>query len=195
MVARKHTDDQQDLETVLDLCRRMDRSAQSRLYHRYAPKVFGILYGMLGPNPDVEDLVQLAWVDLFRGLKSFEGRSSFETWMYRVVVNVAYRHLSKRKRFFQILEIFQREDIQDNAMTPYDHLQSKQEVQTLYRVLDQVSPKKRAVYVLFELEGKGGDEIAEIVGCTENTVWTRLFHARKEVTRKLHKHRLKKGAP
>jgi RNA polymerase sigma-70 factor (ECF subfamily) len=60
-------------------------------------------------------------------------------------------------------------------------LMRRRELTQIWRCLMRIKPKKRAVYILYEIEGREGAEIAELLGTSLNTVWSRLFHARKEL--------------
>src|SRR6185312_14550791 len=64
--------------------------------------------------------------------------------------------------------------------TPEGQLQQAQAQVQVAKILERMRPKKREVFALFEIEGLSGEEIARRVGCPVDTVWTRLFHARKE---------------
>jgi RNA polymerase sigma-70 factor (ECF subfamily) len=67
--------------------------------------------------------------------------------------------------------------------TPLAAFEQTEATRRLYALLDKLPEKQRAVFVLFELEGSSGEQIAEAVGCPVPTVWTRLFHARKTLAR------------
>jgi RNA polymerase sigma-70 factor (ECF subfamily) len=64
-----------------------------------------------------------------------------------------------------------------------DPAEKASELRLLDRLLDKLSPKKRMVLVLFEIEGLGVNEIASLMGCPPNTVWSRLRHARAELVK------------
>ena len=64
-----------------------------------------------------------------------------------------------------------------------DAAEQQSHVATLDKMLSKLPPKKRAVLVLFEIEGLSAKEISDVVGCPENTVWSRLHHARSELTK------------
>lgn len=75
-----------------------DRAAFGTLVRRYQRRVYSIAYRMTGQHQDADDVVQEAFVRAFRGLDSFDGRSDFYTWLYRIVVNVSLNHLRRRRR-------------------------------------------------------------------------------------------------
>jgi len=138
---------------------------------------------VLGPSPDLEDVVQEALVQLFRSLPSYQGQSKFTTWLYRVVANVARMHLRKQ-RSRPVLRSATQEAIDrapSSRSQPDDEAQRNQTLRDLYVHLDLLSDKKRTVLVLHDFEGLDAAEIARIVDAPVLTVRTRLFYARKQL--------------
>ena len=117
---------------------------------------------------------------------AFEGRSTARTWLYGIALRVvaAHRRKGKLRAFFGMDEVGpEHEPVA--AHTPATHYDAADARQTVYAVLEKLSEKKRTVFVLFELEGLSGEEIAKLVGAPLKTVWTRLFHARAEFQKHL----------
>ena len=85
-----------DLELAKSCCAG-DARAQRDLFHREKRRVHATLYRVLGSNADIDDLVQEAFLEIFRGLGAFRGEASLATWINRVVVRVAYAYIAKRK--------------------------------------------------------------------------------------------------
>src|SRR5262245_38006729 len=82
---------------LADRCVSGDRAAQRELFHREKRRVHGILYRVLGSNTDMEDLVQEAFIEVFRSLERFRGEALLSTWIDRITVRVAYAYLSQRR--------------------------------------------------------------------------------------------------
>jgi RNA polymerase sigma-70 factor (ECF subfamily) len=95
-----------------------------------------------------------------------------------VCVNVALQRLRKRKRLAEVPG----DDLPEaqSGETPERGLDTRRRLAAVYRILDELSPKKRVVFVLHEIEGREPREIASIVGAPVLTVRTRLHYARKE---------------
>jgi RNA polymerase sigma-70 factor (ECF subfamily) len=134
----------------------------------------------------VDDVVQETFLVAFRRLDSFkDGR--FTTWLYRIAANVvANRHRRRRVRrvLFSLWGGAPEESI---VLGPDAELESQDAEKLVGGALEQMAPKKREVFALFEIEGLSGDEIAERVGCSVETVWSRLHYARKEFDRLVRK--------
>lgn len=158
------------------------------IYARYREMVAAVAWHVLGAQGEVEDVVQNVFLEVYRSLDRFRGESSLSTWLYRITVNVALQEVRKRSRR-RWLRLFTAEESGDTA-SPEDlrrQIESRSSLMRLGRALDKVSPKKRAVFVLVEIEGLSPQEAAEVLGVPHNTVRSRLIAARAEVTARLAK--------
>ena len=163
-------------------CQRGDKEALGELYRRYRSEVARNLHRMLGPGRgDLEDVLQEVFIEVFRSIPRFRGDARVSTWLYRVCVNVALQRLRKRKRRAEVSADEVPEPApSDGGETPERALDNRRRLDAVYRLLDELSPKKRVVFILHEIEGREPKEIAGIVGAPVLTVRTRLHYARKE---------------
>lgn len=168
---------------LIERAQRGDRAAFQKLFVQHRGDVSRVVYRMIGPGPEVEDVVQEVFLHVYRSLPSFRGESKFTTWLYRLAVNVARMHLRKgrsRPRFADVeIPEAPREGMPHD--TPDVVIERQERVRALYRLLEGLSEKKREVVVLHDFEGVPAKEIAEMVGVPVLTVRTRLFYARKEL--------------
>jgi RNA polymerase sigma-70 factor (ECF subfamily) len=167
------------LARLIDRCRQGQRDALGEFYRAYRQEVTRNLYRVLGPGRgDLEDVLQEVFIEVFRSIARFRGESKISTWLYRVCVNVALQRLRKRRRLAEVSA----EEVAEPAssVTPERELDTQRRLAAVYRVLDELSPKKRVVFILHEIEGREPREIAAIVGAPVLTVRTRLHYARKE---------------
>ncbi len=175
-----HERDEHD-DAILERCRADDPAAWRAFYERHFPFVLRTARRLGIPPEEAEDVVQEVFVVTLRKLHQFEaGRVT--TWLYRICANVvSQRHRHRRVRQF-FAHVFLAEPDEERR-TPEGNVAESQAQQQVRRILSRMKPKKREVFVLYELEGLSGEEIAERVGCPVQTVWTRLHHARQEFTR------------
>lgn len=175
-----------DEAELIRRCRDDDRSAQDEFYHRFRRQVAGNLFRVLGDRTDLEDLVQEVFVIAFRGLVRFRGDARLSTWLYRICVNVALGRIRTRKRRPATVGLADLEgaivdpSFAERPETPERSLQRERDRAKVYRILDQLAPKKRIVLYLHEIEGLGLSEIAYLVESNPVTIRTRLFYARRE---------------
>ena len=167
---------------LLARCRGGDAAAWRQLYGAHFDFIHRISRRLGAADSELDDVVQETFVIAFRKLGSFStGR--FSTWLYRIAANV----ISTRRRGLRVrealLSLFGRDE-GDRAVRAADaEYESREAEQEVAAVLSRMAPKKREVFALYELEGLGGEEISELVGCSVDTVWSRLHYARKDFER------------
>jgi RNA polymerase sigma-70 factor, ECF subfamily len=178
MIPTKETvelDDRQLVEQV----RQGDDGAFEMLVRRKTSKVYGLCYRVIGNSEDAKDISQLVFLKLWENLEKYDATYAFDTWLYRMVTNVAIDFMrSKQSR--------------DNAVnsnlrlvkTSIDPEQTvtvaRKEVESVFNAVSNVlSPKQKTIFVMSEMEDLRSSEIAKVLGCRESTVRNHLFNARK----------------
>lgn len=175
-----------DEVTLVEACRRGDRRAFDTLYVRHQPQVLAMALRRGCPPGEAEDVVHEVFMTLWRRPPQLEA-AKLSTWMYRATANqVASLH--RRRRVREAFAVALGRPSSDTGMT--GEIESKDLVAA---VLGRMSAPKREVLVLHELEGMTGPEIAEMVGCRVNTVWTRLHYARIEFRKWVERLRAEEG--
>jgi RNA polymerase sigma-70 factor (ECF subfamily) len=151
------------------------------VYADWFRTVYRWLRALGGPEADVEDLTQEVFVVVQRRLPSFDGRH-LSAWLYVIAARTLSDH--RRRRWFR--DLFRRaletdpDDLEAARPDSEALLAQKQEQQRFYRLVAQMSPKWRDSFVLFEVEGYRGEEIALLTGRPVATVRTHLHRARKQ---------------
>ena len=163
---------------IVACCRRGDGNAWRSLYYRFAPVVYRFLSAFGVPSGEREDACQEVFVRLYRSLDRFRGEALLSTWIYRIAARYASRAARRRRVQSMLLALVTGEPPRPPAPDPSER---SERVQILDELLSKLSPKKRLVLVLFEIEGVPIKEIAKIAGCPANTVWSRLHFARAEL--------------
>jgi RNA polymerase sigma-70 factor (ECF subfamily) len=163
------------------------------IYERWFGDVVRWLYALGVPGSDTEDLAQEIFLVVQRKLHRFDG-GNLAGWLYRIAQLTVRDH--RRRAWFKNLTIRRRElDVGADLTTPgpaarYEEAENRRIVQTL---VSRMSEKLRTAFVLFEIEGYSGEEIARIQDVPLGTVWTRLHLARKEFWKLLAKQREAEG--
>jgi RNA polymerase sigma-70 factor, ECF subfamily len=170
--------------------RKGDQSAFADLFKAYRGLVYGVLFHLMPHDPELEDVVQTAFLEVYRSLGSFEGRSKLGSWIARVALHVGYHHL-RRKRSRPpdyAAEAFPPDLVDESAgADPERLLEQKEAMRRVHAILGTIGEKKRTVFLLNDLQGLSQEDVAEIVGTNLATVRTRLFYARKEFWEKAKK--------
>jgi RNA polymerase sigma-70 factor (ECF subfamily) len=182
--------DVSELELVKQ-SQRGDTDAFDQLVTRYRTRIFGMIYNMVHNEQDAWDLAQDSFVKAWKSIRRFRGRSSFYTWLYRIVTNVTIDWLRKKQvkgsgtEFDDAIALKSVEPA-SRTMPKADALPSEKMEQSEIRAridaaIAQLSSEHRAVILMKETEGMQYNEIAEAVGCSIGTVMSRLFYARKKL--------------
>ena len=172
---------------LVDAARRGDREAFRTLFERYNRRAYALALGVLRQPDDALDVVQDAFIKAHKHLDRFEGSSSFYTWLYRIVMNLAIDQLRKRRRTTELTE----EAEADGALAsmllgnPGRALIDKEIRARIDAALTALSDNHRAVLVMRELEGLSYEEMAAVMDCSKGTIMSRLFHARKNMQKQL----------
>lgn len=171
-----------------------DRAAFRTLFERYHRRAYTLALGVLRHPDDALDVVQDAFIKAHKYLDKFEGNSSFYTWLYRIVMNVAIDHLRKHRRVKPVE--FDESHLQDDRVgdgllprilggNPGRALLDKEIRKRIDAALDELSDNHRAVLVMRELEGLSYEDMAQTMGCSKGTIMSRLFHARRNMQKRL----------
>jgi RNA polymerase sigma-70 factor (ECF subfamily) len=156
-----------------------DAQEVHRLLADAAPLLRATLRRLTWRGAEVDDMLQDVFVIALKRKRAVLNADSPRSWLYGIAVNVA----SERRRSHKLWSFLGLESTRplEARGDPHAQLERAQSEAVLTQALEQLSDRKREVFVLFELEGLTGPEIAQALGCSVNTVWTRLFHARQEL--------------
>jgi RNA polymerase sigma-70 factor (ECF subfamily) len=155
------------------------RPTLRQVFDEHAAFVWRTLRHLGVPESDIEDSCQDVFVAIHRKLDGFEGRSSLKTWIYGICLRVA----SDRRRRAHVRRELPVADLPSRAVEPtqVDDYERGRARALLSALLDQLDEDKRAVFVLYEIEGLPMKEIAKAVGCPLQTAYSRLHAARRLV--------------
>jgi RNA polymerase sigma-70 factor (ECF subfamily) len=160
-------------------CRGADQAAWRAIYDRHYAFVFRVTRRLGTPPSEADDVAQEVFMVALDKLEQFrEGQLS--TWLYRITALVTHHHHRKRRRDRAVAEWRARLGLGGAPPTPEALSSRSSDGRAVDRILEQMSPKKREVFALYELEQLSGEAIAERVGIPIGTVWSRLRHGRAE---------------
>lgn len=161
------------------------------VYAAHADYLLRVARGMGVSTSQVDDVLQDLFVVVHRRLAEFEGRASMETWLTRILVRV----VSERRRRFRRKEGSHEEFVEDaldsQHPTPESEAARNQALAILSQILASMDEDHRVVFVLAEIEQMGVPEIASSLALNLNTVYSRLYRARKDYERHLARIRAK----
>jgi RNA polymerase sigma-70 factor (ECF subfamily) len=172
-------------ELDLALARRAasgDRAAQRDLFHAQRTSVHHTLYRILGANRDLEDLLQDAFLEIFRALASFRGDSTLSRWCQTIATRTAYLAIARRKPPSIDLALVQ-DTLAGDADTRRD-AQLREVARRLYAAMDRIEAKQRIAFALAVVDGLPLAEVAQLTESTVVAVKTRVWRARRDLMKR-----------
>ena len=167
---------------LVERVRRGDPAAFDALVNRYMRRAFGVAYRLMGQKEDAEDLVQESFLAVLQRIDTFQAGRPFAAWFFRILAN---RGLNARKsRSLRGTDAIP-ESAAAATPSPEREAERSELRENVQAALETLPGRQRAVVQLFELEGFGGPEIAEILEISEGTVRWHLHEARKTLRRAL----------
>lgn len=173
-------------EIDIDALRSGDREEFALMVDTYSTKIYRLAYRMMGNEQEAEDVLQETFMNAYRALSSFEGRSNIGTWLYRIASNQALMRLRKK----QPASISVDEPITDDdweeiprqfvdwCCLPEKELMTSEALEELDSALDTLSGNLRTVFILRDVNGLSTRETAQVLNISEAAVKTRLLRSR-----------------
>lgn len=170
-----------------------DRDAFRELVRHHQRRAFGLALGLVRDEADAQEIVQEAFIRVYRGIGSFQHGSSFFTWLYRIVNNLAIdlmRRPSRRESHLDEGRCVSREDDipllgRIEGADPVQTIRRREIARRIASALDELPSYHRAVILMREVDGLSYQEMAEIMSVSKGTIMSRLFHARQKMQRAL----------
>jgi len=176
--SRTEDDDERDLVRRAKLG---DREAFGVLVQRYQQRVVGVARALVHNPDDAMELGQETFIRAFQNLRSFEGRSSFSTWLYRIASNLAIDWRRREGRYVIAHGEEAENELRKIPSSQGDSFRTmvREELSAKVRAaLKELTAEHRQVILLREMEGLSYEEISEILSCPKGTVMSRLHYAR-----------------
>lgn len=151
------------------------------VYDAWFEEVSRWIRALGGLDADRDDIVQEVFLVVRRRLSSFDG-ANMAGWLYRITRRQVrdFRRRSWVKHIFNRRSVAEPDHLEHGGGGPAAALEQKDAQRVLQMILGKMKEDRRSAFVLFEIDGLSGDEIARIQSVPLNTVWTRLHHARRE---------------
>jgi len=169
-----------------------DQEAFAQIVKNHQRMVFNVAYRFLGSYEEAEELTQEVFLRVYRFLKSFEGKSSLRTWIYKITVNSALNRqqwLKRRKHYHQVsldnpepdTDMTLENKIPGTGGSPESAALNLELQEKIQGCLDKLPKRLRIAIILRDVEGLSYDEISEALGINQGTVKSRIARARSAV--------------
>lgn len=174
-----------EVAALVERARQRDADAFRRLFHAHVGTVHRVVRRMVGARPEVDDLVQTAFVEAFRSLPDFRGDALFSTWLTRIAVRVAWRGRRRKVGAAVVMPLDETTEPASPAPGPERVTAARESLAVVESLLDELRPKRRAAFVLHVLEGYSMEEVAAILNASTAAVKVRVHDARRHIERRI----------
>ena len=172
--------DQSNLVDLIQGCSSKNRLAQKYLYKRLYSPMFGVAMRYSKDEDMAANILNMAFLKVFKKIDSFSGEGHFEAWVRRIIVNTALDEIRKNKKHNNHLQI---EDIQEPSLQ--ESILDKLRAEDLLKTIQQLPDTTRTVFNLYHIEGYKHHEIAKQLQIPEGTSKWHLSQGRKILKEKL----------
>lgn len=156
-----------------------DQVAFRELVERYERRVFGVIFGILRNRENAEEIAQEVFAKVYFSIRTFDGRCSLYTWIYRIAVNECYGFLRKQRR-----KLACESHISDDMCAVTADMHPRPDRATIERdfvnkLLARVAENDRLLLLWKEVEGLSLEELVKLTGLNKNTIKVRLHRTRQ----------------
>lgn len=171
---------------------RGELGAFEELVKRYEKMVYSLAFQMLNNHDDADDVLQDAFIKVYKSLVNLKNPSAFLTWLHRIVVNLSIDFARKKSRRMELRD--ETEEFEEDVplislwpSNPEAAYKNKEMMNLIQEAVMELPPRQRAVIILHEVKGYSKKEIGRILKCPQGTVRSNLHYAREKLKKKLEK--------
>jgi RNA polymerase sigma-70 factor (ECF subfamily) len=150
--------------------------------------VYSVAYRFLGRAEDAEDVVQEAFIRVWKHLPKYRFDVKLSTWLYRIVVNLCLDVLKSAQRKQQKKNVEVNEEGSINNPTADQEVHARELHALIQEAASELTPKQKAVFILRDLEGLSVDEVCSVLTMSAGNVKSNLYYARQQMGEKLKKY-------
>jgi len=169
--------------------------AFEKITELYQRKIYALAFNMTRNQMDAQDITQEVLLSIYKKIGTFQGKSAFSSWVYRITLNATYMKLrnKKKEQYVSLDDLmpsfngtgFQTEKLTDWSETTESLLFSNETRDIIARAVDQLPEKEKVVFILRDVEGLSTEKVSEILDLTIAAVKSRLHRARLFLRKKL----------
>lgn len=173
-----------DEDEFVRRCVAGEKSAQRALFERERLRLHRLLFRMVGSNLHVDDLLQEAFLEIFRSLPTFRGESSLRTWMDRCTTRVAFAYFRQKSRRPAMESV---QEVPSLVPGAEERAALREAARHLYAELDRLEPRQRLAFTLYAIENMPIKEIAEVTESSAGATKLRVWRARRAIEKRAKK--------
>lgn len=170
-----------ELKHILSGCKNKKPTAQKALVFRYTSILLTVSRRYAKNEPDAEDVLQDAFIQIFKSFKQFDvNKGSLEAWMKRIVINTALKQFRTQKKWLEISQ-----NLHDHEIPILPSVYEKLQEEELIQLISSLPEGYRQVFNLYAIEGYSHKEIASLLGIEEGSSRSNLSRARSLLKEKI----------
>jgi RNA polymerase sigma-70 factor (ECF subfamily) len=159
------------------------------LVKKHQSFIYNVALRVFRNTDDASDMAQEALIKAYKNISNFNEKSSFNTWLYRITINVCIDEQRKRKNRIAIPLSANKDDdknsfienIKDNNYTPEESFLRKEEIHALNSAINRLPENHKIIILLRDIKGLGYDEIGDILNIPKGTVKSKINRARQKL--------------
>lgn len=167
-------------DELIRKCKKGERKAQYSVYQKWGGLMMSVCRRYVKSTEDAEEILSNGFVKVFKNIKSYEGKGSFEGWIRKIMVNEALNYIRYKKNLFV-------ENGEDWIEHGHEDLNEQTDAKEVLDLIDQLPLGYKTVFNLYAIEGYPHKEIAAMLGISEGTSKSQLSKARKVLQEKVTK--------
>lgn len=184
-----------DDRTLVERCRKGDPDSFDALVRRFQREAFAVAYPIVSDFEEASDVVQEAFLSVYRSIGQLREPAAFRGWFYQIVTNLCYNHL--RRRLHASVVPFDAEREEDGyelpggrrrVETPQEEATASELKARLERGIERLPPQQKTALVLRAIRGLPFREIAKVMRCSEKTVRAHVFFAREKLREEVRRY-------
>ena len=174
--------------------RKGEEQAYKELVERYGDMIYATAFAVVQNELDAEDLTQECFAEVTNAIHRFKGESLLSTWMYRIITNLSFYHLRKKKRKKRFGFLYSIDD-ENNVLnpthklnhhtTPLNQLEQKEKNKILQDAINRLPENQRMAFILYNMEQQSYKEICDIMGLSLSAVESLIFRAKQNLRKQL----------
>ena len=172
-----------DLEQLIKACKKQNLNAQSQLYQKYKDDLFILCLKYCSNREEAQDNLQDSFIEIFSKIKKFKGTGSFEGWLKRITINKA---IDKYKKKDHLNIVINNDILQDHTHIEVSTIDNIA-LQDILKYIQDLPPRYRMVFNLYELDGYSHKDIAALLNITVSTSKSNLHRAKNLLQTKMLK--------
>lgn len=170
---------------IIIRCQKGDISAFRQLYEETNTFVYSLAIRLLCHNEEAKDIVQECYIRVWKHFYKYRPEIKITTWLYKIVTNLCYDQLKKRKRKLKVVENsydFAETVSHEDIILDYENSET---VLKIAKLCNSLTPKQKIVFVLRDLYDQSMDDVVRISGLSKSSIKSNLYLARQNIRKKL----------